>query len=97
LEEKENVARKEIQNLKRTIELANTENEDQGRLLDEVEKQNERYENKNEKLQEYQKSTKNMRRALKRKNENIDNINNLVCETKKRLTECQVETEQKTI
>jgi hypothetical protein len=27
-----------------------------------------------------------MRRALKRKNENIDNINNLVCETKKRLT-----------
>lgn len=38
-----------------------------------------------------------MRRALKRKNENIDNINNLVCETKKRLTECQVETEQKTI
>jgi hypothetical protein len=38
-----------------------------------------------------------MRRALKRKNENIDTINNLVYETKKRLTECQVETEQKTI
>lgn len=61
LEEKENVARKEIQNLNRTIEVAKTENVDQGRLLDEVEKQNERYENKNEKLHEYQKSAKNMR------------------------------------